>query len=221
MTHFETPQSLLISFLTLPRRSTFAKGRSRWSCQPCAFNKTCWRTWHLEMPTRPTKIPTCTSKWWDRIEGPGIVDAVSFWFVWHTFVVHPYTLTQQRLTTLTQPEATLVQHNRHGLLLLLLGLLERPLEWIALVAHHIQHTVSTHVQRLYPLIVTGFLQSKHLHTFPFDKFVWARHSTGVKLFTGPASLENMDCYAKIKSYKKYSNRDVTHLRTLKVTHLRT
>jgi len=99
----------------------------------------------------------------------------------------------QRLTTLTQPEATLVQ------------LLERPLERIALVAHHIQHTVSTHVQRLYPLIVTGFLQSKHLHTFPFDKFVWAQHSTGVKPFTGPASLENMDCYAKIKSYKKYSN----------------
>lgn len=118
------------------------------------------------------------------------MDAVSFWFVWHTFVVHPYTLTQQRLTTLTQPEATLVQ------------LLERPLERIALVAHHIQHTVSTHVQRLYPLIVTGFLQSKHLHTFPFDKFVWARHSTGVKPFTGPASLENMDCYAKIKSYQK-------------------
>lgn len=70
---------------------------------------------------------------------------------------------------------------------------------------YIQHTVSTHVQRLYPLIVTGFLQSKHLHTFPFDKFVWAQHSTGVKPFTGPASLENMDCYAKIKSYKKYSN----------------
>ena len=70
-------------------------------------------------------------------------------------------------------------------------------EWIALVAHHIQHrTVSTHVQRLYPLSVTGFLQSKHLHT-SFDKFVWVPHSTWVKPFTGPASLENMECQDKI------------------------
>ena len=70
-------------------------------------------------------------------------------------------------------------------------------EWIALVAHHIQHrTVSTHVQRLYPLSVTGVLQSKHLHT-SFDKFVWVRHSTWVRPFTGPASLENMDCQDKI------------------------